>query len=59
MITLDEYFTVKEVAEKLKLNIMTIYKWINQGKIKAVKLGDTWRISETEINRILNENKSI
>ncbi|WP_223814614.1 MULTISPECIES: helix-turn-helix domain-containing protein [Thermoanaerobacterium] len=59
MITLDEYFTVKEVAEKLKLNIMTIYKWINQGKIKAVKLGDTWRISETEINRILNENKNI
>jgi excisionase family DNA binding protein len=59
VITLDEYFTVKEVAEKLKLNIMTIYKWINQGKIKAVKLGDTWRISETEINRILNENKSI
>jgi len=56
---LDEYFTVKEVAEKLKLNIMTIYKWINQGKIKAVKLGDTWRISETEINRILNENKNI
>jgi excisionase family DNA binding protein len=59
VITLDEYFTVKEVAEKLKLNIMTIYKWINQGKIKAVKLGDTWRISETEINRILNENKNI
>lgn len=59
MITLDEYFTVKEVAEKLKLNIMTIYKWINQGKIKAVKLGDTWRISKTEINRILNENKNI
>ncbi|WP_257875834.1 helix-turn-helix domain-containing protein [Thermoanaerobacterium thermosaccharolyticum] len=59
MITLDEYFTVKEVSEKLKLNIMTIYKWINQGKIKAVKLGDTWRISETEINRILNENKNI
>jgi len=55
----EEYFTVKEVSEKLKLNTMTIYKWIKQGKIRAIKLGDTWRISESELNRILNENKNV
>ncbi|ABY93764.1 DNA binding domain, excisionase family [Thermoanaerobacter pseudethanolicus ATCC 33223] len=59
MIIVEEYFTVKEVSEKLKLNTMTIYKWIKQGKIRAIKLGDTWRISESELNRILNENKNV
>jgi len=59
VIIVEEYFTVKEVSEKLKLNTMTIYKWIKQGKIRAIKLGDTWRISESELNRILNENKNV
>jgi excisionase family DNA binding protein len=53
---MDNYFTPKEVSEKLKLNIRTIYKWIREGKINASKLGDVWRISESELNRILGEN---
>lgn len=52
--TVENYYTPQEVAEKLKLNIRTVYKWIKEGRIKAVKIGDLWRIPESEINRILN-----
>ena len=50
---MENYYTPKEISDKLKLNIRTIYKWIKEGKVNAVKLGDVWRISETELKRIL------
>ena len=52
---METYYTPKEIAEKLKLNIGTVYKWIREGRIKAIKLGDVWRISESELNQLLQD----
>ncbi len=52
---MEQYYTPQEVAEKLKLNVRTIYKWIREGKLNAVKLGDVWRISESELKRLLGK----
>jgi len=30
-----EYYTAKELADKLSLNVMTIYRYIDAGKLKA------------------------
>ncbi len=54
---MENYYTPKEVSEKLKLNVRTVYKWIREEKLKAVKLGDVWRISESELNRLLNSGE--
>jgi len=32
----DEFYTAEELAEKLRVNIMTIYRYIKAGKIKGV-----------------------
>ncbi len=53
---MENYYTPKEVSEKLKLNIRTIYKWIREERIKAIKLGNVWRISESELSRLLEGN---
>ena len=53
---MENYYTPKEVSEKLKLNIRTVYKWIREEKLKAVKLGDVWRISESELERFIKES---
>jgi len=50
---MDTYYTPKELSDKLKLNLRTIYKWIREGKVNAIKLGDVWRISEVELKRFL------
>ena len=34
-----EYYTARELADKLSLNVMTIYRYINAGKLKAYKIG--------------------
>lgn len=54
---MENYYTPKQIADKLKLNIRTIYKWIREERINAVKLGDVWRISESEVNRLLEGEK--
>lgn len=53
----DEFYTARELAEKLKMNIMTIYRYINAGKIKAYKIGKEFRIDEKEFNNFLVDSK--
>jgi len=55
---MEIYYTPQEVADKLKINVRTLYRWIREGKLKAVKVGELWRISETELNRLLNKEES-
>lgn len=44
---------IKEAAQKLKCSTRTIQSYISSGKIKAVKIGNKWQISEEEIQYIL------
>ncbi|MBF05298.1 DNA-binding protein [bacterium] len=48
-----EFYTPAEVAEKLRVNIMTIYRYIKAGKINAHKLGKDFRIDVKEYERFL------
>jgi excisionase family DNA binding protein len=50
----DEFYTTEELAEKLKLNIMTIYRYIKAGKLKAHKIGKEFRIGRVEFERFIN-----
>jgi len=50
-------FTAKEVANLLKLNTLTIYDYIRNGKLPAVKLGKNYRISEEDLNKFIKKHK--
>ena len=50
---MEQLYTPEEVAENLKVTRKTIYNWIHEGKLQAVKVGHFWRISETELKRLL------
>ncbi len=53
-----EYYTAKELAEKLSLNVMTIYRYIDAGKLKAYKIGKEFRIEKSEFERFMNKSKT-
>ena len=53
---LDQYYTVEEVSERLKVSERTILELKRTGKIKAVKVGRELRFSETELKRYLGES---
>jgi excisionase family DNA binding protein len=47
----DEIMTLEQVARYLKLKPQTVYKWAQEGRIPAAKLGKEWRFRK----RILDE----
>ena len=49
-----EFYLVEELAEKLRVSEMTIYRYIKAKKIKAYKIGKAFRIDNAEFNKFLN-----
>lgn len=45
--------TIEDVARELHISIMSVRRYIESGQIKAVKIGKVWRISQEELNRIM------
>ena len=48
-------YTVTEVANKFSVSRQTVLKWINTGKIKAVKVVKVYRIPKEEIERLTQD----
>jgi excisionase family DNA binding protein len=51
---METYYTPQEIAKQLKVNKLTVYRWIKEGRLKAVKIGRFWRVSETELKNTLS-----
>ncbi len=54
----DNFYTAEELAKELKVNIMTIYRYIKAKKLKAYKIGKEFRIDKQEFNKFLNKVKT-
>jgi len=54
----QEFYTAQELANKLRVNIMTIYRYIKAGKLKAYKIGKEFRIDKKEFQRFLDKVKT-
>ena len=52
-----QVMTVKEIAEYLDVHPMTIYKYVQEGKIPAFKIGASWRIRKESIKKWMDENE--
>jgi hypothetical protein len=49
MMTNLNTYTLEEVSDILKVTRRTIYNYIKNGDLKAVKIGKYWRVSETNL----------
>jgi excisionase family DNA binding protein len=55
----DEFPTVAEVAELLKLNPQTVRNWIDGGKLPAVRVGSRRvRIRKTDLDSLLGPSRA-
>lgn len=50
----QESYNVEQVSEKLGVTIATVRKYIKDGRIKAVKVGTKYIISENNYNNFIN-----
>ena len=51
----NAFFTVDSAATKLDVHPRTILRFINQGKLKAVKVGRQWRIKYSDLQEFTGE----
>ena len=55
---IPDFYLVSELAEKLRVSEMTIYRYIDASKLKAYKIGKEFRIERSEFERFMNKAKT-
>lgn len=53
----DSFLTVQEVAEFLKLSVLTIYKYIRLGKLDSMEFGGHYRISRSSLENFIKNHR--
>ena len=49
---MKRFLSVKEVAKIFSLSTRTIWRWIDRGELKSIKVGKSVRISTNEVERL-------
>lgn len=52
-----ELLTVKEVADYLRMGLLTTYKLVNEGKLPAFKVGRQWRVKKDDLQHYIETQK--
>jgi excisionase family DNA binding protein len=50
----EKILTVPQVAEYLQMAESTVYGWVQQGKLRGIKLGRSVRIKLSDLQRFLD-----
>lgn len=53
-----EFYRAQELADKLSVNVMTIYRYIKAKKLRAYKMGKEFRIKKEDFEKLLNKTKT-
>lgn len=51
----DPLLSPQKIAKMFDVKAFTVRQWINDGKLKAVKVGNSWRVQQSEMVRFANE----
>ncbi|HFJ9245023.1 TPA: helix-turn-helix domain-containing protein [Bacillus cereus] len=53
----EQFYTIKEVAQHLKVSERTIHNWIKEGHLGSYKVGRLTRISKEQLDDYLQKDK--
>lgn len=53
----EEFFSIQEAADKLRVNYATIRKLIKTGELEAAKVGGVWRVTGTGIINLMTNKE--
>lgn len=52
-----KYVSTIEIANTLNVNRVTVVKWIQEGKLKAIRAGKIYRVDIDDFNDFVEQNK--
>lgn len=50
------FLTIAEVAAKMRVSKMTVYRLVHNGELAAVRVGRSFRVTEDEVNDYLRKS---
>jgi len=53
----EQYYSIEEVAKMLKVAYLTVYRWIQSGKLNAYKAGKQYRIKKEDLDKFIEIRK--
>lgn len=53
----EEFYTIKDIAKKLKVCVNTVRALVKSRKIQAIKVGHQWRITSGDLSQYIEEKK--
>lgn len=53
---MDDILTVEEIADYLKVSRTTVWRWCQEGRLIAFKVGRGWRIHRRELERFTSSS---
>lgn len=54
MAKIEKVYTLEELTELLHVTRRSLYNYIKDGKLKAVKIGREWRVTEETLEAFLH-----
>lgn len=55
----DKFLTPQQVADYLQVDFRTIYSLLRSGKLKGIKVGRVWRISQEVLHEFIKTSSEI
>jgi len=53
----ETYYTLDEIAQRLKVSYRTVHRWVQAKELSAYKLGTEWRVAESDLQEFLQARK--
>jgi excisionase family DNA binding protein len=50
------FLTIAEVAAKMRVSKMTVYRLVHSGELPAVRVGRSFRVTEDDVNDYLRKS---
>lgn len=54
-----EYLTPQQVADSLQLTVQTVYQWIKDKELPAVRVGRVYRITREDFDKFLADRATV
>ncbi len=51
---MENFLTTKQVQDLFKIDRITVYRMLQDGRLKGVKIGNQWRFPQREVERLLS-----
>jgi excisionase family DNA binding protein len=53
----ERYWTPEDIADRLKINVRTVVRWITAKKLRAIRVGKQWRVPDSAIREFVEQQE--